>query len=106
MKTKNRKVKSVIIVLLVIIILLILLVSFVIANRKILMFYNAFGMKLPKGVSIIFEQSAFGGLGDGEGLIIYQVDSESMTEFLEQDRIDSWSMLPISYSWRNVYKIT
>lgn len=94
MKAENKKIYSVIIVLLVIVVL-ISLVSFVRANRKIRIFHNDFDMKLPKEVSIILEQFKFGPLGDGEGLVIYQTDSEGIAELIKQDKIENWSKLPI-----------
>lgn len=66
------------------------------SNKKFKKFYNVFGIGLSKNTKVIYNKLVFGALGDGEGLIIYEVSPKDMQEIIEQDSIVDWLRLPTS----------
>lgn len=98
---KTVKKNPVFIIALVVIIALLLLVF--IRNykaekyaKKIEKLFGDFNLTVPENKNIIYEESTFGGLlGDGEGLIIYQIDSKEMEKLTKQCDTNDWEELPI-----------
>lgn len=94
MRISNKK--ATIILSIIVITSLILLLLSTESKKEIKKFYNTFGIGLSKKTKIIYNKSVFGALGDGEGLIIYEVSPKDMQEIIEEDSIMDWLRLPIS----------
>lgn len=58
-------------------------------------FHNEFGFSLPENANIIYKKNEFGAMGDGDGLIIYQLDPAEMKKFAEKNILKTWAKLPI-----------